>query len=191
MNKKWTKKDFVLGLVAFALCVLIFSIQSTKSLYEKRNSYLVPPQSIKYMTFGYEDVLADSLWIRLIQDFSTCDPSGKAGVQEYLRQDLRSEELDESLKDADSEKLYELYEEKWKAPKCHMSWVYYMLDRITDLSPKFDRAYRTGGLFLSIVLDDRVGGELFYDKALKDHPNNWQLAYHAGYHALYETRKFS
>ncbi|MEZ4873057.1 MAG: hypothetical protein R2827_12630 [Bdellovibrionales bacterium] len=154
-------------------------------------SFLVPPKEIVYMTFGYENVLADSLWIRVIQDLDVCDPYGQHGVEEYLSTWKPQRDLDPRFKTAENANLDDLIMTEWKPPRCHKGWVYHMLDRITDLSPKYRRVYISGGLHLSIVVDDREGAELLYDKAVKNLPDNWQLAYHAGYHALYETRKFS
>ncbi len=34
---------------------------------------LIPPKDLKYFTLGYQDVFADVLWLRAIQDFDFCE----------------------------------------------------------------------------------------------------------------------
>ena len=63
-----------------------------------------------------------------------------------------------------------------------------MLDRITELSPDFQGAYQLGALFLSVVVDDRRGAQLLFEKGLRRFPENGSLAYQAAYHYLYELQ---
>ena len=51
--------------------------------------------------------------------------------------------------------------------RCNEGWVYHMLDRITDFSPKFLYAYVHGGLLLSVLVDDREGARQIFEKGLK------------------------
>ena len=73
--------------------------------------------------------------------------------------------------------------------RCNEGWVYHMLDRITDFSPRFLYAYVHGGLLLSIVVDDREGARQIFEKGLKAFPDHYNLNYHAAYHYLAEVKK--
>lgn len=78
---------------------------------------------------------------------------------------------------------------KTNAACSQKSVIYQNLDLATDLDPTFDAGiYRVGGLALSILMDDREGAALFFDKGLKQHPNYWPLLYSAAYHAQFEEK---
>ncbi len=49
------------------------SVERTHS--NRVRELVAPPLSIKYFTFGYNHVIADSLWIRSLQDFDYCEKS--------------------------------------------------------------------------------------------------------------------
>lgn len=66
------------------------------------------------------------------------------------------------------------------------SWLYEMLNAITNLSPQFRTAYLSGALALGILVGDNVNAGKLYDKAVLAFPNDWQILYYAGYHFLYE-----
>lgn len=134
---------------------------------------MVPPENIERFTFGYRDSIADSLWIRTIQDFEYCGSQAK--------------ELGEAAPVFPG--VPELEKQMAKA-KCEKGWAFHMLNEITDLSPKFEVIYTMGAPGLSIVVDDREGAEILFDKGIAALPKNWQIPYMAGYHAMYETRKF-
>ena len=77
-----------------------------------------------------------------------------------------------------------------KEARCQQGWAFHMLNEITDLSPKFEIVYTMGAPGLSIMVDDRLGAEVIFDKGIVALPKNWQIPYMAAYHALFETRKF-
>jgi hypothetical protein len=68
-------------------------------------------------------------------------------------------------------------------------WVYHMLDAVTELAPHFRIPYIHGGTMLSVVLADKEGARLLYDRALVNFPNDWKLEYQAAYHYLYELHE--
>src|ERR1700760_2990220 len=87
--------------------------------------FVVPPENTKYFTFGYRDLVSDFLWIRAVQDFAYCD-------------------------ERDSTKTKSNYEEQHVFKHdlsliCNKGWVYQMVDRVTDLDPRFYVAYLAGG----------------------------------------------
>jgi len=121
-----------------------------------------PPKGITHFTFGYDEVMGDSLWLRLIQDFSVCE-NAKDGVA-HVEGRTSTE------------------------PMCKQSWVYQMLNSITDLAPKWRLPYATGAIMLSVVVDDREGASRIFEKGLVHFPNDYNLNYRAAYHFLWEEK---
>lgn len=62
----------LLGFFSFLL-ILFSQIYASKGLLERPRDLLSPPPGIEHFTFGHNDVTADFLWIRAIQDFDYCD----------------------------------------------------------------------------------------------------------------------
>jgi hypothetical protein len=114
-------------------------------------NYLAPPE-LKHFTFGYNEPIADFMWIRAIQDFDFC-----------------SEKINES---------------DCKA----QSWLYQMLHQITELSPNFRMPYATGGIALTVLINDYEGASKLFDKAVVAFPRDWQILSRAAYHAIYEEK---
>lgn len=71
---------------------------------------------------------------------------------------------------------------------CKGSWVFRMLDLITDLAPEFRRPYAAGGLTLSILVGDPVGASKLFDKAVAAFPGDWPILTRAAYQALYDEK---
>ncbi|KYG61738.1 hypothetical protein AZI86_18610 [Bdellovibrio bacteriovorus] len=97
-------------------------------------------------------MIADSLWIRAIQDFDYCE-------QEVAKRVCKNN-----------------------------SWLYRMLDAVTDLSPGFRMPYAVGGLALTIIISDIDGATKFLEKGVRAYPTDWPILYRAAYHHLYETK---
>jgi hypothetical protein len=121
-----------------------------------------PPQGIKHFTFGFDEVMSDTLWLRLLQDFSVCE-NAKDGVAHT--EGRTSTE-----------------------PMCKQSWVFQMLNAITDLAPRWRLPYATGAIMLSVVVDDREGASRIFEKGLVQFPNDYSLNYRAAYHFLWEEK---
>jgi hypothetical protein len=64
----------LLGFFSFLL-VLYSQLYASKGLLDKPRDLMSPPPGIERFTFGHQDVTADFLWIRAIQDFDYCDQS--------------------------------------------------------------------------------------------------------------------
>ena len=132
---------------------------------------LAPPEQLKHFTFGYNENAADGLWLRVIQDIDVCDAHSKTGtkaVTKNILQQTKGEILAPS--------------------QCDRGWVYRMLDGITELTPRFVAAYTYGAVILSVVVDDREGARLLFEKGVRQFPKKWQIAYGAAYHYLYESQ---
>lgn len=127
---------------------------------EQKPFYFAPPQLIKYFSFGFSDLYADILWVRLLQDIDFC--SSKKGLPVY-----------------DGKTKYQ----------CEKGWSYKMTEAITELAPRFLRVYEISGSIMSIIVGDKLGAKKIYDKGVKTFPNNWKMHFSAGYHYLLELQE--
>jgi tetratricopeptide (TPR) repeat protein len=173
----WLRLISSLLVVGLAWCA-VGELQSRFPKAHVDKKYLKPPESLKYFTFGYNDFLASSLWIQLLQNFDYCE-GGKYSESDYVTPEVKGR----------SDKIDAIVARAIKPPKCHKGWVYSMLDVISEIQPHFHLVYDTGAMFLSVVVDDREGARLIFEKGLKYYPKDWQLNYHAGYHYLWEIQE--
>lgn len=56
----------------FAFIFFVLQTQSTNPITQKRTDYVAPPIELKYLTVGFSSAVADSFWLRAIQDFDMC-----------------------------------------------------------------------------------------------------------------------
>ena len=157
---------FILGAIGIAYS----SLPSTNIKMAKQSTYIIPPKEMVHFSFGFEEALASLMWVRLLQDIDICEQNQKP--VSYSPGTSIEEILDAEIVES----------------RCNEGWVYHMLDRITDFSPKFLYAYVHGGLLLSIVVDDREGARQIFEKGLEVFPDHYNLNYHAAYHYLAEVR---
>ncbi|MGZ3786849.1 MAG: tetratricopeptide repeat protein [Bdellovibrio sp.] len=66
------------------------------------------------------------------------------------------------------------------------SWLYNMLEAVTNLSPSFRIPYAAGGLALTVIVSDIDGATKIFEKGIKAFPHDWPILYRAAYHYLYE-----
>jgi hypothetical protein len=68
-------RNYVNELGLLFLAALIFCAQAlfTHPVGQQRTVYVAPPLEIKYLTFGYSSQLADTFWLRAIQDTEYCE----------------------------------------------------------------------------------------------------------------------
>jgi tetratricopeptide (TPR) repeat protein len=159
---------FMIAVLAICMFGIYFCISRFKFVDPKVGEFIAPPAEISHMSFGYPEMLADFLWIRVVQDFGYCESrDGIKSKNEY--------EYSRVIKH-DATKF------------CHKSWVYQMLDRITDLDPKFHLAFQAGGTMLSLLVNDREGAQALFNKGLRIYPDDWNMNYRAGYHQLFEMK---
>ncbi|MEY4615185.1 MAG: hypothetical protein RJB66_145 [Pseudomonadota bacterium] len=69
---------------------------------------------------------------------------------------------------------------------CNNSWAYKMVDKITDLSPRFRIIYATVPVMLSVTVNDQKGAIQLLEKGIKNFPNDWPILYKGGYLFLFE-----
>lgn len=141
----------VLGAFSILVIALTQMMSSSQTLTFPRN-LIAPPPLIERFSFGYQEVLADLLWIRAVQDFDYCDQSIAKNVCR------------------------------------NNSWLFKMLDTVTNLSPHFRIPYAAGGLALTILVTDIDGATKIFDKGVKTFPNDWPILYRAAYHYMYEVK---
>ncbi len=68
------------------------------------------------------------------------------------------------------------------------SWMFRMIDTITNISPHFRLPYAAGSLSLTVLVNDIKGASVIFDKAVKAFPNDWPILYRASYQALIEEK---
>lgn len=67
-------------------------------------------------------------------------------------------------------------------------WLYQMLSTIMNLSPHFRMPAATGGLALTVLVNDMEGASKIFDRATQAFPEDWVILYRASYHALFEEK---
>ena len=68
------------------------------------------------------------------------------------------------------------------------NWFYNVIDRVTDLDPKFAYSYQLGGIVLSVLSDHVDLSNALLEKGLKHNPNDWQIPFHLGFNYLYHIQ---
>ena len=149
-----------LALLCFMFATALFLFEPQIAKKNKDHFYFAPPQIIKYFSFGFSDLYADILWMRLIQNIDFC--SSKKGIPVY-----------------DGKTKYQ----------CEKGWSYKMTLAITELAPRFLAPYEMAGAIMSVIMGDKLGAKKIYDKALKMFPQNWQIHFSASYHYLVELKE--
>lgn len=73
-----------------------------------------------------------------------------------------------------------------KVARDQLSWIYYDLEAVSELDPNFYPAYELGGIFLSVITEDKRGAERIFLKGTKRFPNSWRLRAYLAYHYQFE-----
>lgn len=61
------------------------------------------------------------------------------------------------------------------------SWMYIRFNNVAELDPFFYQNYLWGGIYLSIVKDDRLGAAEIFERGLKYYSDDFGLNYNAGF----------
>jgi hypothetical protein len=163
-----------IGLIISLCAVNVLNDLSNSSA--KSGSYLVPPpEYIEFFHFGFRESVADSFWLRWIQDSDTCQtyltPLVIVGDAENASQALQTD-----LVTIPRHKI------------CDHSWGFKMLDAVTKLAPKFEMPYLAGASALAILVEDYAGATVIYERGLHEYPGNWQLLYRAAFHYQFNLK---
>ncbi len=137
-------------------CLVIFFLSawslSHLELATKRPLYWTPPSILRHFNLGYQELVADLLWLRFLQSADFC--SFEKGIPVYDGQSVSS---------------------------CELGWSYRMLDVITELAPRFKTPYRVGGVLMSVFSGDVKGAEKILLKGLNYFSTDWQLHFYLAY----------
>jgi hypothetical protein len=129
-----------------------------------------PPEHMELFHFGFADSMADSLWLRWIQDNDYCQTYKGAGP---------ASPIPEQTGDfANPRHRY-----------CDNSWSFKMLDSVTKIAPRFRMPYAVGALLLSVMVEDYEGAKVIFDRAVETFPNDWDILYMASYHYLFDRHE--
>ena len=70
-------------------------------------------------------------------------------------------------------------------PPEYADWIYHALDVLTDLDPKFEYAYRAGGIFLSAVTKSYDKSNDILKKGFYNNPDVWELPFYIGFNYFF------
>jgi hypothetical protein len=166
---------FILSAILFFALTIVFQEQA----FDKKNEKFLapPPEHLEYFHFGFRESIADSLWLRWIQDSDFCQTySGRVETNRPLERDSGDVHSDENGRLS--------YVPRHK--KCDQSWGFKMLDAASRLAPKFKMIYSAGAPALSILVEDYAGSTVIYERGIKEYPNDWIILYRASYHFQYD-----
>lgn len=173
MNRKFRPNFLLVILVFVGYAIIWLSVEAahtnSSTSNEQRRYLNPPPEYLEYFHFGFRESMADSFWLRWIQDADNC--------QIYARQ-LERQTLDVSRQNDPN------YNPRFKL--CDNSWSFKMLDVITKLAPRFKMPYVAGGITLAVLTEDYVGATTIFERGLAIYPNDWNLAYRAAFHYQFD-----
>jgi hypothetical protein len=70
--KDFPKSLAIAGLFSFLL-VAVSNLSHFEFERSKKDLFYAPPDEVEHFHFGYQENIADSLWLRVIQDFDFCE----------------------------------------------------------------------------------------------------------------------
>ena len=170
--KRTTVRDLAIDIGALVTGVLLLIAVTTlhpqQSPEEAAKALIPPPEHIEHFSFGYNENVSDSLWLRVIQDIDYCDTTrGSATEMMKMRKDGQKPDF------------------------CHaeLGWTYRLIDAITRLTPQFRMPYNHGATIMSVTVGDKEGARRIFERGLENFPTDWSLHYRAAYHYLYELQQ--
>ncbi len=183
---------FIAGIL-ISLSVVFFSNQQLNQIIQSKpiNIRLVPPpvENIEHLTFGYNDIMADSIWLRTIQNLETCNIMGE--LPKNISDSLKPHDEPSSTQNIDPVVAHALQKTQTRRGECSRGWAFQMMDASTRLSPRFEVIYSLGATALSVLMDDFEGAHLLFERGVKNLPHNWSIAYRAAYNSLFDRKDFT
>jgi hypothetical protein len=76
-----------------------------------------------------------------------------------------------------------------KVEKNQVSWIFLDLLTVSHLDPDFYPIYEHGGIFLSVITEDKLGAEKILLKGIEKFPGNWRLRAYLAYHYQFEMNE--
>ncbi len=183
------KKFFIYEILIFILGLsAVFGIES-KSKLKDHATLLFPPKDLKYFSLGYQEIVADVLWLRALQDIDMCGEQSQ--IKKSADKDHTSPQKQLELSELVQSKKQDLAQvQTFDHARCEEGWSARMLDSITELAPKFKMPYLVGGTILSVVVHDDLGATNIFKKGVERFPDDWTMAYRAAYHAMESRHDF-
>ena len=135
-----------------------------------------PPKYMEWFHFGFRESMADSLWLRWIQDADFCQVYGNSITDLSGTQASKANPTDLAVNP--------------RHRICDDSWAFKMLDAITRLAPKFKMPYLAGSILLAVLIEDYKGADILFDRAIEQFPDDWQILYRASYHKLFDNHDY-
>ncbi|MBX3022021.1 MAG: hypothetical protein KF799_10125 [Bdellovibrionales bacterium] len=147
-------------------------------LNQDRVFLVPPPDKIEYMTFGFRQSVADTFWLRWIQDADTC----------YAYLDVvKMNPSPQGFMDGSVDDRY--YNPRNK--HCDNSWGFKMLDTVTKVDERFKMPYLAGTMALSVLVEDFEGASAIFERGLTVYPDDWVINYRAAYHFLFDKQNLT
>lgn len=141
-------------LIIFITGIIVSQHQLDSYRKKSLKPLISPPPYIQYYSIGYNELLADTLWMRAIQDMDYCEEKISKGISDNT------------------------------VPCKGDKWLYSMLDTVTNLSPHFRMPYAVGSVALQYLVGDSESASIFYDKSVNSFPKDWNILYKAAHHAM-------
>lgn len=69
-----------------------------------------------------------------------------------------------------------------------VSWLYRDLKTISEIDPDFYPIYEHGGIFLSVITEDKKGAEHIFLKGIEHFPTRWRIRAFLAYHYQFELQ---
>jgi hypothetical protein len=186
MLKFFSKFIFISILFSTIFYVNIYEFSDTgiDGKPKQQKLLVAPPLSMKHFTLGYNDVIADLMWVRLLQDLPFCEKDVDADQSFIKFRKLHDGTINESLSTI---KIFKGDEYEVES-NCRKGWGFNMLNFIFEISPRFHAPALFGPLVLAVFAKDVEGASILFDKTMKNFPNDWQIMYNAGFHFLFEAK---
>lgn len=185
--KSWAPYLLLL-ILAFTLIGLFRPGGRVESPEAAQKLWVTPPPLIERFAFGYHEILADLLWLRVIQDMDVCNKPQASKFEAPVSTPRlpHAQEANAATQDilARLNKAHVI-----RKKNCDLSWPFFMMDAATNLSPQFRMVYISGGVTLSVLVEDFEGAGRLFDKGLKN-VKDWSLTYRAAYHYLYDRQDY-
>lgn len=188
-------KSSLLGLV-FALGMLFFAHQSDSSLHggfqRGRLLYLPSAPILHYLSLGEDFTAADLLFLRGV--FYIAETGVHDTFEEHLEKVMKEGERDRV---ADSIAAVNLDFRNHSLLKHLFFWnqegevgrdLYPLLDRVTDLDPRFEPAYTSGALMIAMFMGRPQEALALTEKGVKNLPHKWGPYYYRGFIRLFYYR---
>ena len=142
---------FCMKLIFFLVSLFGIAFFGEEVDIKEKPLYFAPPSIMQHLSLGYNDFMANLLWLRYLQSADFC--SFEKGVPVY----------------------------KGDKKHCELGWGFRMVDSITELAPRFNPVYTISASVLSVFTGDIKGAEKLLLKGLKYFPNDWQMNLYISY----------